>query len=584
MVAAMLMLMSVGSALALPTEEQLEPVDPIEGCTYFDVTGHNLCDEFEAFWNAQGGLPVFGYALTEAFDEVNPDTGETYLTQYLERQRFELHPENEGTVYNVLLGRLGAQMLEINGRDWQTFPKADPSDENYFAETGHAIAPEFWEYWSSNGLDYGDEGISLRESLLLFGYPISEPEMETNPDGDTVLTQWFERARFEWHEGEDGGFVLLGRLGAELTASEEPPPVEEPEVEVIAEGLNSPRGIAIGADGALYFADSGVPAEPGSDSCVTIGEGEEASEYCFTDSGSIVTLVDGEQSAVATGLPGSISDIVVSDTGEVYVVTGLGANPTVVREAAGDLADGYGYLLAVDLETDTWTTVADIAGYEAEANPDGGAIDSNPYSLVLTDDGFLVADAGMNALVHVSMDGEISTVAVFPSRMADAPPFLELPEGTQIPMEAVPTSIVEGPDGAWYVSELTGFPFEIGAAQVWRVMDMNDDGDALDEGEMTVFASGLTNIVDIAFDADGDLYVLEVAKDGLLAAEDPENPSGFTGALIHVAADGTQTEVMSEGLVAPTGLLIDADGSIYVANFGVMPTMGQILQITPVAE
>ena len=63
MVAAMLMLMSVGSALALPTDEQLEPVDPIEGCTFFDVTGHNLCDEFEAFWNAQGGLPVFGYAL-----------------------------------------------------------------------------------------------------------------------------------------------------------------------------------------------------------------------------------------------------------------------------------------------------------------------------------------------------------------------------------------------------------------------------------------------------------------------------------------------------------------------------------------
>jgi hypothetical protein len=584
MVAAMLMLMSVGSALALPTDEQLEPVDPIEGCTFFDVTGHNLCDEFEAFWNAQGGLPVFGYALTEAYDEVNPDTGETYLTQYLERQRFELHPENEGTVYNVLLGRLGAQMLEINERDWHSFPKADPSEDHYFAETGQAIAPEFWEYWSTHGLDYGDEGVSLRESVLLFGYPISQPEMETNPDGDTVLTQWFERARFEWHEGENGGFVLLGRLGAELTASEEPPPVEEPTVEVVAEGLSSPRGIATGADGALYFSDSGLPAEPGSEGCVMVGEGEEAGEYCFTTAGTVQTLVDGEQTTVATGLPGSISDIAVTETGELYVLTGLGADPAVLRDAAGELADGYGQLLAVDLETDTWTVVADVAGYETDANPDGGVVDSNPYALLLTDDGFLVVDAGMNAMLHVTMEGEISTVAVFPSRMVDPPPFLELPEGVQIPMESVPTSVVVGPDGAWYVSELTGFPFEVGAAQVWRVMDMNDDGDALDEGEMTVYADGFTNIVDLAFDADGHLYVLEVAKDGLLAAEDPENPSDFAGALIHVESEDTRSELAVEPLIAPTGLMIDADGSIYVANFGVMPTMGQILQITPVQQ
>jgi hypothetical protein len=38
-----------------------------------------------------------------------------------------------------------------------------------------------------------------REALALFGYPITEPAMETNSSGDTVLTQWFERARFECH-------------------------------------------------------------------------------------------------------------------------------------------------------------------------------------------------------------------------------------------------------------------------------------------------------------------------------------------------------------------------------------------------
>jgi D-alanyl-D-alanine carboxypeptidase len=92
------------------------------------------------------------------------------------------------------------------------FEKANPSDAHYMAATGQAIAPEFWEYWSSHGLDFGDEGVSFRESLALFGYPVSPAAMDTNADGDTVLTQWFERARFELH----GDTVLLGRLGAEM--------------------------------------------------------------------------------------------------------------------------------------------------------------------------------------------------------------------------------------------------------------------------------------------------------------------------------------------------------------------------------
>ena len=60
--------------------------------------------------------------------------------------------------------------------------------------------------------------------------------------------------------------------------------------------------------------------------------------------------------------------------------------------------------------------------------------------------------------------GRISTVAVFPDRLALAPPFLGLPPGTQIPMQAVPTAVAEGPDGALYVSQLTGFPFPVGGS------------------------------------------------------------------------------------------------------------------------
>ena len=119
---------------------------------------------------------------------------------------------------NVLLGRLGVEALERQGIDWQTLPRADARTAHYFRETGHAIAPEFWGYWSSHGLELdGRRGASAGESLALFGYPISEAQIETNASGDRVLTQWFERARLEYHPTNPAPHrVLLGRLGAEL--------------------------------------------------------------------------------------------------------------------------------------------------------------------------------------------------------------------------------------------------------------------------------------------------------------------------------------------------------------------------------
>jgi len=184
---------------------------------YFPETGHYLGHGFKAFWEARGGLPVFGFPQTEEFSEQNPDTTAMYTVQYFERQRFEWHPENAGTPYDVLLGRLGAQLLALQGRDWTTFPTTDPGAPHYFAETGHAIAEEFYAYWRSHGLEFGDVDVSFRESLALFGYPLSEAMTETNGDGDTVLTQYFERAVFEYHPDNPEPYrVLLRRVGAEL--------------------------------------------------------------------------------------------------------------------------------------------------------------------------------------------------------------------------------------------------------------------------------------------------------------------------------------------------------------------------------
>ncbi|MCO5175994.1 MAG: ScyD/ScyE family protein [Thermomicrobiales bacterium] len=333
----------------------------------------------------------------------------------------------------------------------------------------------------------------------------------------------------------------------------------------------------------MYLTDAGSPDAASPDDCLQVGDPADDLTVCFTNSGSVIKVVDGTATTVASGLPGTVADIQIAPDGTIYVLTGLGADPSQVRPIAGDKANGFGAILKVDTDTNTWTEVADVSGYEVDANPDGGAIDTNPYGFTMVDGGFLVADAGANAVLSVTAEGDVSTFAVFPPQMVDAPPFLGLDPGAQIPMEAVPTSVAQGPDGAFYVSELTGFPFNVGSARIWRVADNDGDGDALEDGEMTVAATGFTNLVDLGFDDLGHLYALEIASGGLLAAESSEDPAAFAGAVVRVEADGSHTVLADNGLIAPTGMTIN-NGGIYVANFGVMPGMGQIVKLRAAAS
>src|SRR5437868_3219543 len=82
---------------------------------YYGETGHNLMMPFLKYWDQQGGLPVFGYPKSEAFLAENE--GHWYAVQWFERQRLEHHPEH-AYPYHILLGRLGAEALAAQGRDW----------------------------------------------------------------------------------------------------------------------------------------------------------------------------------------------------------------------------------------------------------------------------------------------------------------------------------------------------------------------------------------------------------------------------------------------------------------------------------
>ncbi|HYF63075.1 MAG TPA: hypothetical protein VD886_09710, partial [Herpetosiphonaceae bacterium] len=119
-------------------------------------TEHCLADPFSDYWENNGGLPIFGYPITAAAETMDPDTGLVYVAQWLERNRFEDHPENAGTPYRVLLGLLGKERLAQLDRDWRMEPGETPQAGClWFAETGRNVCDQaggmgFKQYWESH--------------------------------------------------------------------------------------------------------------------------------------------------------------------------------------------------------------------------------------------------------------------------------------------------------------------------------------------------------------------------------------------------------------------------------------------------
>jgi hypothetical protein len=341
-------------------------------------------------------------------------------------------------------------------------------------------------------------------------------------------------------------------------------------VTVLASGLNSPRQLAFTPGGDLYVTEAGAGATPGA----PCSEHPEFGEVCLGFTGAL-TKVDkfGSLTRVLDDLPAAVSaddtigpgDIAFTGNHQFALTIGIGGSDEY-REGYGPAGSRLGTVLSGDLRhldgADSLDLAFDALAFEAEHNPDGTDIDSNPVGIAKSGNGWVIADAGANALVSTRKGG--SALAVFdpvPTKQVTTLPFppFSLPAG--FPADAVPTDVVQGPDGAWYVSQLVGFPFEKGSSTIWRVVP----GQA-----PTAWATGLTNVTSLAFAADGTLYAVELATNGLFA--------GPFGSLVEVHPGSATHDTVAGGLFAPYGVAIRG-GNAYVTTGSVAMGAGQILRI-----
>lgn len=98
----------------LPTsareESQFAPTASTGEGQYFNVTQHNVHDRFLQFWQDNGGLPIFGYPLSEEFYQAIDN--EIVLVQYFERVRLEARVDN-GEI-RMTIANLGREIVDAN--------------------------------------------------------------------------------------------------------------------------------------------------------------------------------------------------------------------------------------------------------------------------------------------------------------------------------------------------------------------------------------------------------------------------------------------------------------------------------------
>ncbi len=302
-------------------------------------------------------------------------------------------------------------------------------------------------------------------------------------------------------------------------------------------------------------------------------------DILVADAGQGITNIHG---ATEFALPG-VTSVSTVGRGIMWATTGPGPN---------DPEEDSGQALHIVGNGGT-NMVANLFHFEEENDPDGAGVDSNPFSVAaLNANSALVADSGGNDLMRVDNKGKIELVAVFPDELVSTdnlksiigcPDPIPGFEGlcnfpAMIPAQAVPTSVVVGPDGYYYVSELKGFPAPAGASNIWRISpNASDAMCGTDPDCVKLFSGGFTSIIDIAFGKDGMLYVAEFDEKSWFAVEVLQNGAGG-----NIKACNTETlecQTIASGIPMLTAITFGKDGKLYATKNSLIPGQAEVIEI-----
>jgi hypothetical protein len=265
--------------------------------------------------------------------------------------------------------------------------------------------------------------------------------------------------------------------------------------------------------------------------------------------------------------------------GSTYLLESQGAGP-------GDQRDLSGHIRIID-DANRQRTVGDFAALEQDHNADGrtrygfrdlpdacaallppqmpatytGDVDSHPYGIAVTGRTIYVADAGANTVVSVDVrSGTTKTIAVLPPRplkiTADVAASNGLPDcvsGKTYDFEPVPTDVAVGPDGWLYVASLPGGPEDPALGARGAIFKVNPDG-----GQVKLVADGIMSPTGLVVNDDGDLYVASLFGPGVLKVD---------------RHSGEQTVVLAAGLAADVALR----GHTLYATTNALGTNGQVM-------
>lgn len=311
-------------------------------------------------------------------------------------------------------------------------------------------------------------------------------------------------------------------------------------------------GLATAPDGAILVADAGA---------------------------GVVEMRHGETELVAA-LPG-VTDIAPVGRRSMWAITGLAPDPAIP-----------GQQTLYRVKGSKVTPVADLGSFEAAVNPDGAEIDSNPFDVEALPGGrVLVADAGANALLIVER-GRVDWVATLPDELVSTADVKELvgcggepisafadlcllpPE---LPAEGVATSVAVGPDGAYYVAELKGFPAPRGESRIWRIEPGARHAQCGVSPACSVVADGFTSIVDLEVGRDGTFYVTELDEASWAAVEFGLATEGGT---VNACDPSTwNCRVAAADLPMPIATTVGKDGTVYAAIFSLVPGLAAVVPI-----